>query len=326
MPLLTVTSFKQPPWHTYERESSRESSPAPSRAGTPPPTRRSTPLPTHAGTPPSMFHALPTAPARATSPSDEFGGMRFSTDILDLSHGDAPGPSPGLAKLERALQQGDGRVAGLWVRLPNDVLTPMIVRHHGRTAIELVLIYEKRQTGDAPPIDRAALLKRLKTVLTANTKATFKAYGQVTEVWKSSQETADACHRRITDELHWHASAGRSLRKGLVDEQGLREAVGDPGWERLQKQRAARNSLGFVLPEEGAIPGRPGRGRDDTTKVVTAKIETGSGVDVRRTAATSVERAQEDNALLAALASRRTWHPSAENRPVLLDIRPLAGD
>ncbi|MGI4860445.1 MAG: hypothetical protein ACRYHA_26670 [Janthinobacterium lividum] len=264
--------------------------------------------------------------------------MRFSPDILDLSREDTPGPSPGLAKLERALQQGDGRVAGVWVRLPNDVLTPMIVRRHGRTAIELVLMYEKRQAGDASPIDRAALLKRLKTALTADTKATFKSYGQVTEVWKSSQETADACHRRITDELHWHASAGRSLREGLVDEQGLRGVVGDPGWERLQKQRAARSSLGFVLPPDAAMPGRPGgparpdRGRDDMTKVVTAKIETGSGADDRRTAVKSVARASEGTPPRVVPASGRTWRPSAgwrppaDNRTVLLDIKPRADD
>ncbi|MCY0388216.1 hypothetical protein OVY01_13410 [Robbsia sp. Bb-Pol-6] len=218
---------------------------------------------------------------------------------------------------------GDGRVAGLWVKLPNGVRTPMIVRRHGRHAIELALLYEKRSHGDTSAVDRAELVKRLKSVLTAETKGVFKTYSQITEVWKAAQENAEACHQRLADQLHWHASAGRTLREGLADEKELRDIVADPAWQRMQAKRAKRSSLGFTLPHDADAVSSPRRARDDMTKVIAAKFEDTPSEDARRTAPkASPDAGTAPWPPAAAWTRRGPLRPSPANRTVLLDIMP----
>lgn len=325
MPPISVTSFKQPPWCTTERES-----PASSRAGTPPRTPPNTPPRTPPNTPPGT----PPAARRAAAASgntfprklpDEFGGVRFSTELLDLSQGTGADPSLGMLKLQRALALGDGRMAGVWVKLPNGMPAPMIVRRHGHRAFEIALLYEKRQDGAAAPIARGELLERLKAALATSSKGGFKCYGGITEVWKTSREDAQACHRRITEALHWHASAGRTLREGLTDEKGLQDLVGDPSWQRMQAQRARRNSLGFALPQDDPPADGARPSRDDMTKVIMARVDKGTGQDAFRS-----------SDVLRMPVRHVSWRPGegrsptaswqAGNRTVLLDITPLPRD
>lgn len=323
-----ITCFKRPPWISYDLPSV-ESSPASSPAVTPPSTRRNMPRVDGPASALAQASGPASEPApepaseqvRASSLPDMLGDVTFSPDILDLSSQTADAAA-GLAKLQRALGLGDGTIAGIWVQLPNGVRTPMALKRRSDASIELALLYEKRHADGSGPVDRADLLKRLKSALSAGSKTTFKCYGHLTEVWKARNETVSACHRRVVGELQWHASAGRTLHEGLEGERELRDFVGDPAWNVLQKRRTDELSLGFVLPKQ-ATSSSPRRQRDDMTKVIAAKL---SPVAADAARSTRVKSAAADREMpyppRATLTPGSGKHAAADNRTILLDIMP----